>query len=278
MPYTAVGDFKKGFTLVELAIVMTIIGLLIGGILKGQELLENARVTSTIAQVKSYEAAVTSFRDVYDGLPGDLRNAGDRIPGCNANCTPFADDAGDGVVFVKSWRNDEGWDTPSDTGLTLPPAGRVDETYLFWLHLLKANFISGISDQGLTTATPSQWGVTEPAAKIGGGFIAGHNDGSPTYLAPDVAGPNGLLVGLIGANKNGNGIHIEDGNGALIPMRAAQIDRKMDDGQPASGQVMAVGSDSGAAMPCVLSEGSGQYSYNETISSRECNLLIVIQQ
>ena len=40
---------EKAFTLVELAIVMTIIGLLIGGILKGQELLENARVTSTIA-------------------------------------------------------------------------------------------------------------------------------------------------------------------------------------------------------------------------------------
>ena len=48
---------QKGFTLVELAIVMTIIGLLIGGVLKGQELMENARVTSTVAQVKGYEGA-----------------------------------------------------------------------------------------------------------------------------------------------------------------------------------------------------------------------------
>ncbi len=268
----------KAFTLVELAIVMTIIGLLIGGILKGQELLENARVTSTIAQVKSYEAAVTSFRDVYDGLPGDLANAGDRIAGCNANCTPFADDAGNGIVFANSWRNDEGWDPASGDGLTLPPVGRADEAYLFWIHLLKANFISGISDQGLTVATPSQWGVTEPAAKIGGGFIVGHNDGAPTDLAPDVAGPNGLLLGLIGLNQNGNGIHIQEGTGLLFPMRAAQFDRKMDDGNPASGQVMAVGSDSSATVPCILSEGSGKYSYNETVASCECNLLISIQQ
>ncbi|MCK5555335.1 MAG: prepilin-type N-terminal cleavage/methylation domain-containing protein, partial [Alphaproteobacteria bacterium] len=56
---------QKGFTLVELAIVLTIIGLLIGGILKGQQLMQNARVTATIAQIQAIESATTTFRDTY---------------------------------------------------------------------------------------------------------------------------------------------------------------------------------------------------------------------
>src|ERR1700722_1138400 len=75
---------QKGFTLVELAIVLTIIGLLIGGILKGQQLITNARVTAQISQIKSVEAAATTFNDTYAGLPGDLATASVRLPatGC----------------------------------------------------------------------------------------------------------------------------------------------------------------------------------------------------
>jgi len=98
---------QKGFTLVELAIVMTIIGLLIGGILKGQELMENARVTATVAQIKSYEAAMTSFKDMYQSVPGDMLNAGTRLQGCptvNAcNATTTNATTGDGIVGLATW-------------------------------------------------------------------------------------------------------------------------------------------------------------------------------
>ena len=61
---------QAGFTLVELAIVMIIIGLLIAGVLKGQALINNARVTSTVAQTKAIEAATTTFKDTYAALAG----------------------------------------------------------------------------------------------------------------------------------------------------------------------------------------------------------------
>lgn len=61
----------KGFTLVELAIVMTIIGLLIGGVIKGQQLMENAKVSAFIKQTSGYEAALQGFRDIYNYPPGD---------------------------------------------------------------------------------------------------------------------------------------------------------------------------------------------------------------
>ena len=61
---------NKGFTLVELAIVMAIIGLLVGGVLKGQQLLANAKVTAQIKQFNQVESASLGFRDKYNYLPG----------------------------------------------------------------------------------------------------------------------------------------------------------------------------------------------------------------
>src|ERR1700722_13648053 len=87
---------QKGFTLVELAIVLTIIGLLIGGILKGQQLITNARVTAQMAQIQGIEAATTTFNDTYQGLPGDLSTALTRVPNCvTLGCT---NGDGNGIV------------------------------------------------------------------------------------------------------------------------------------------------------------------------------------
>ena len=73
---------QAGFTLVELAIVMIIIGLLIAGVLKGQELIGNARVTSTVAQIKAIDAATSTFKDTYAALPGDMTTPATRLPNC----------------------------------------------------------------------------------------------------------------------------------------------------------------------------------------------------
>lgn len=62
---------QAGFTLVEIAIVLVIIGLLLGGVLKGQELIENSRIKSIVNDMKAIQAAYNGYIDRYKALPGD---------------------------------------------------------------------------------------------------------------------------------------------------------------------------------------------------------------
>lgn len=62
---------QSGFTLVEIAIVLVIIGLLLGGVLKGQELIENARIKGIVSDMKSVQAAYNGYLDRYKAIPGD---------------------------------------------------------------------------------------------------------------------------------------------------------------------------------------------------------------
>ncbi len=79
----AVNIYKqKAFTLVEMAIVMVIIGILVSGVVTGIKVYQNARVTATVVQIQNYSAAVKSFEKIYKGLPGDLKNAHKKIRGC----------------------------------------------------------------------------------------------------------------------------------------------------------------------------------------------------
>ena len=72
---------QKGFTLIEIAIVLVIIGLLLGVIMtKGDAIIGNTKTTSTIALIKDLNAAINDFKNRYHYLPGDLPSAGDDIP------------------------------------------------------------------------------------------------------------------------------------------------------------------------------------------------------
>lgn len=62
---------EKGFTLVEIAIVLVIIGLLIGGVLKGQSMIQNAKIKRVVKSADELRAAVYTFYDKYGMYPGD---------------------------------------------------------------------------------------------------------------------------------------------------------------------------------------------------------------
>ena len=92
---------QGGFTLVEIAIVLVIIGLLLGGILKGQELINNAKVRSVADRQNSLKAAWFGFIDRYNFIPGDSRRAVQLVPG--ASSRTLTSGAGDGrLTFGES--------------------------------------------------------------------------------------------------------------------------------------------------------------------------------
>lgn len=191
---------NKGFTLVELAVVMVIIGLLIGGILKGQEMIENARVNAAISQIKAVTAASSTFQDMYDAIPGDMLTAAARLPGAPGN--------GDG--------NNQLDNAP----FVVPAAG--DETILFFEHLAAADLLAG-------TLTTNGMGADIRGAEISVSEQVG-----------------AAQVGDSAANVSGRFIVIAESAGGpatvgLTPLQAGRIDRKLDDGDPDTGSVLATG-------------------------------------
>ncbi|MFP5393024.1 MAG: prepilin-type N-terminal cleavage/methylation domain-containing protein [Gammaproteobacteria bacterium] len=76
---------QNGFTLVEIAIVLVIIGLLLGGVLKGQSLIDSAKVKNIIQQSNALSAAVNAYQDKFRALPGDDVMATTHVPGATSN-------------------------------------------------------------------------------------------------------------------------------------------------------------------------------------------------
>ena len=112
---------SRGFTLIEIAIVLVIIGLLLGGVLKGQELITGARVRNLISQQDGIKAAFFGFQDRFRALPGDYRAA----------TTNIANTSGDG--------NGNGRIEPNATGTNVV----THEEILAWNHLTAAGFMNG---------------------------------------------------------------------------------------------------------------------------------------
>jgi len=88
---------KKGFTLVELSIVLVIIGLLLGGVLKGKAMIENAKIKRLNSDISSLTAAMYTYQDKYGAFPGDDANG----QSCQGNGNGYVDTAERTCV----WRN-----------------------------------------------------------------------------------------------------------------------------------------------------------------------------
>jgi len=79
MPKQPIKRTQQGFTLVEIAIVLVIVGLMLAGVFKGQSLIDSARVRSMASEVSGIRSAWYSFQERYRALPGDFQSAGTQI-------------------------------------------------------------------------------------------------------------------------------------------------------------------------------------------------------
>ena len=208
----------KGFTLVELAIVMIIIGLLIGGILKGQELIQNAKLTRLQQTVNGYRAAVDTFRDSYGAFPGDLKNPDVKLPGCKGNAACVQTGGNQNGYIGSNAAAD--WSSVDQSGVTSEPTQ-------FWLHLRLADLITGLGQ-----STSQTWGGAYPSSPLGGGF---------QVMYANESGPDNVAIGhyfLLRLFPTGGG-HPGSGNFVLSGISMQRIDNKYDDGLPNRGAMVA---------------------------------------
>jgi prepilin-type N-terminal cleavage/methylation domain-containing protein len=219
---------QVGFTLIELSIVLVIIGLIVGGVLVGQDLIKAAEIRATIGQYEKYNSAMNTFRTKYNGMPGDLVAAQstafglDPTAGAHAGTTGLGD--GNGLIT----------DTAA-TNLNAP----VGETVLIWQQLSAANLLDGSYGAALTTggqlgASPTP-ALYLPPAKLGRGnyWIAGSSAGLNYY---GLASVTGLTTGAAGTATYATAV-----GGGITPVEAFNIDSKLDDGMPNTGIIQARG-------------------------------------
>lgn len=219
---------QSGFTLVEIAVVLVIIGLLLGGVLKGQELIASARVRNLADQQSGIQAAYYGFQDRYRALPGDMPPAD-------------ADDA----LGVTGATGGNG-----DGKLADPSAGEWAELNAVWEHLSKAGFIKG-NYNGSTNPPTSD---DAPVNVFNGVLVLGRHDGyqdaagTPTdrlllhmgqNVPVDIARELDVklddgrpLAGILRNATTGTGVFEADDGGACIDTDIWNIDADSQDCNP----------------------------------------------
>jgi prepilin-type N-terminal cleavage/methylation domain-containing protein len=189
---------QTGFTLVEIAIVLVIIGLLLGGILKGQEMITQARIKNVVNDFNGITAAYFAYQDRYRAVPGDDNQAATRWSATAIPPDGAKNGTGNGVI--------------SGLYMTAPPAtfaaftvdNTIGESNNFWHHLRLAGFVAG------ATSTQAAW--SQPVNAVGG--LVGVQNGAP-----------GGLSGLVVCSAN-------------VPDKiASAVDTQVDDQRSATGQM-----------------------------------------
>jgi prepilin-type N-terminal cleavage/methylation domain-containing protein len=137
---------QAGFTLVEIAIVLVIIGLLLGGILKGQEMITQAKIKNVVNDFNGITAAVNSYQDRYKALPGDDLNAAGRWTGALS---------GDGNGQFCTGACPSPVVAPNLYNNTVTTTAAAPEVNLFWWDLRLAGFVGGSTAAGAgSSASP----------------------------------------------------------------------------------------------------------------------------
>lgn len=164
-----------GFTLIELSVVLVIIGLIVDGVLVGQDLIHAAQVRAQITQFERFRTAVNTFLTKYAALPGDMPNATAFWP-ADPSCNTY------GVRTSMTTPNGMTCNGNGNGIVEAHGSNYSAESSLFWQHLNLAGLIqdgpfTGSNDGGGSSATNAPTYALHPGT------------GVMTLLNPDTAYP-----------------------------------------------------------------------------------------
>jgi len=252
---------QRGFSLVELSIVLVILGLLTGGILGGQSLIRASEMRSVTTEYNNYVTATQTFRDKYFAMPGDMGNA-----------TAFwgAADSGDGVGIDCTGVSSTTPATCNGNG-----DGEIlysgNEIFRFWQHLANAGLINGTytGASGSGGTYHHVLGTNAPRAKMnnaGWGATTRNHAGDGGNYTFNYG--NAFYFGAATTNDVPR-------EAIFKPEEAWNIDTKMDDGMPGQGRLISInggGSGFSNVQNCNTSGSSTDYSgtYRLNITALKC--------
>lgn len=251
----------SGYSLLELSIVLVVIGLIIGAVVGGQHLIRTMRLRQITKEYDNYQAAILSFADKYNALPGDMNNA-------TTYWSSSVNGTGEWIIGDR--------DNPAQDF----------ERFRAWQHLALSGMISGAytgvagsggsRDHDLGENAPqsvlpnSGWGILQIS-----NYASNTNDNNPFFNRK-----YGNLLMFGGARATS----IPD-NAIITPQEALQIDSKIDDGSPVTGIVSAILSSWAPERNCTTADGKSfpvqttpAIAYNNNIQGNACVLLFLLPE
>lgn len=248
---------KRGFSLVELSIVLVILGLLVGGILAGQSLIRASELRSISADFSKYSTAIYAFRDKYLAKPGDMTNA-TNFWNTATNCSQTT-----GVALSGGTCNGDGnGNIGAYSGFT-PLTGTSESTWA-WQQLAFAGLIEGTFNGGNYLVLKP--GSNVPLAKISNGYYT-----LDTRIRDSVSSSRYPGYPDTSWHTTLNLYSVTDY--PLSSEEAWNIDMKMDDGTASGGKV--VGYPRRSVSACSTSN-THPANYDLASTGKQCNLLILV--
>lgn len=247
---------NNAFTLVELAIVLIIIGLITGGLVGAQSLIESSKISSTIQQIQKMNTAINAFEHEFDEMPGDMTNAYDYFGSrCGNNTNSYHTGCnGDGDKCIDG----------STSQNCVAQANVVGDQRKLLLHLSLSEIMPELFRLvNQSTETNCSPGVSFETSEFGGIYQVASETPSKYYM---------YYYNYASVNHNGLICDFVENDDLFTPKQLKKIDMKLDDGNAISGRITSIWNpeDNSYSSSDCANTTSGQY--NLTNNEKNCGM------